>query len=388
MVGGVAPLALSWTDGSTAGNVRNNIGPGTYTVNISDYTPCYITRTFVIIEPQPLVLSANTTNALDCNNANSGAINLMVSGGTPPFVYSWSNGVTTEDLINIPAGNYLVTVTDANNCSKTKSVVITRPSPIVIAVLTNTVFDCVTKYVKQTFEAQVSGGVPNYQLAWSSGTVSGANHEFMNTTQNGTVILTATDAIGCTSNYTYNVNLATLGDANFSSNSIGYSSYGVYAIIDPIQFTNTATGDFTNVAWDFGDGSVSNELNPIHAYVREGSYVVTQTVTYSLGCIYTHVITLNIEKGYELVMPNAFTPNIDGINDNFAPKFKGLVSVQLSVYDTWGELIYYEEGPTIKGWNGTVKGVESENGNYYYKVSADTFYGTTVTENGPLLLIK
>jgi hypothetical protein len=62
---------------------------------------------------EPQLSSANVTNAFDCDNANSGAINLLVAGGTAPFTYVWSNGATTEDLTNIP-GNYLVTVKDAN----------------------------------------------------------------------------------------------------------------------------------------------------------------------------------------------------------------------------------------------------------------------------------
>ena len=126
-IGGIAPVKLTWNDSSVAGTVRNNLGPGNYTVTIVDSKPCTITRTFTILEPQPLVLSANVTNAFDCNNANSGEINLLVSGGTAPFTYSWSNGTTTEDLANIPAGNYLVTVKDANGCSKQAQYTINRP---------------------------------------------------------------------------------------------------------------------------------------------------------------------------------------------------------------------------------------------------------------------
>ena len=388
IVGGVAPVSLLWSDNPSAGNQRNNLGPGTYTVTISDGKPCYINRTFTILEPQELILSANVTNAFDCNDANSGNINLLVAGGTAPFSYNWSNGATTEDLTTISAGNYLVTVTDANGCFKTAQYSINRQPPIVIAVDTDIDFDCDTKYVKQTFVAQVSGGVPPYQLAWSSGLVSGANNEFMNTNQNGTVILTVTDSFGCIQSYSFNVAIPTLGDAGFSSTSYAYQTYGNYSMQDPIQFTNTATGDFVSVAWDFGDGSVSNDLNPIHTYAREGNYIVTQTVTYPFGCISVSVTTLVIEKGYELIIPTAFTPNDDTINDYFTPVSIGLQSIELNVYDTWGELIYSEKGTTIKGWNGKIKNVHAENGNYYYKVIAKTFYGEIINRNGPFTLIK
>lgn len=387
-VGGIAPVTLTWSDGAVTGTTRNNLGPGSYTVTIVDSKPCTIVRTFTILEPQALVLSANTTNAFDCNDANTGAINLLVSGGSAPFTYVWSNGVTTEDLINIPAGNYLVTVTDTNGCIKQAQYSINRPPPLVTEVITKTDFDCETKYVKQTFVADVSGGVPPYQLVWSSGTVSGANNEIMNTTQNGTVILTATDAIGCKSNYTFNVDVPTLGTPSFNVSSYAYSTFGIYSINDPIQFTNTATGDFISVVWDFGDGTFSTDLNPVHSFINPKDYVVTQTVTYPFGCIYVEKITFIVGKGYVLVVPTAFTPNNDTLNDTFRPVTKALKNVRLDVYDTWGSMIYSESGDVLRGWDGKIKGINAENGNYYCKVSGETFYGTIVNENHPFVLIK
>ncbi|WP_290865371.1 PKD-like domain-containing protein, partial [Flavobacterium sp.] len=387
-VGGIAPVKLTWSDGSTAGTTRNNLGPGSYTVTIVDSKPCTIVKNFIILEPQLLVLSANLTNALDCNNANSGAINLLVSGGSAPFIYAWSNGATTEDLSNIPAGNYLVTVTDANGCTQQAQYSINRPAPLLPGVLTKTVFDCTTKYVQQTFVAQVSGGVPPYQLAWSSGTVSGANNEMMTTNQNGMVLLSVTDAIGCKANYSLNVEVPKLGTASFTANSYAYSTYGAYSIQDPIQFTNTATGDYIGVVWDFGDGTFSTEPNPVHSFINPKDYVVTQTVTYPFGCIEIQKITLVVGKGYVLVVPNAFTPNNDRLNDTFRPVTKGLKNVRLDIYDTWGSLIYSETGDVLRGWDGKIKGSNSENGNYYCKVSGATFYGTIVNENHPFVLIK
>ena len=387
-VGGISPVKLVWSDSAVVGTTRNNLGPGSYTVTITDGKPCVISKTFIILEPQLLVISANVTNAFDCDNANSGAINLLVSGGSPPFTYSWSNGATTEDLNNISAGNYLVKVTDTNGCSKQVQYDINRPPPIITSVVSKTDFDCDTKSVKQTFVAQVSGGVPPYQLVWSSGTVSGANNEMMSTNQNGTVVLFATDAIGCKSNYTFNVDLPALGAPSFTTSSYAYSTYGIYSINDPIQFTNTATGDYISFIWDFGDGSTSTELNPVHIYTNPKDYVVTQTVTYPFGCVYFQKISLIATKGYILAVPNAFTPNNDTLNDTFRPVTKYLKNIRLDVYDTWGSLIYSETGNNLSGWNGKIKDVKAENGNYYSKVSGETFYGTIVNENSPFVLIK
>ena len=388
LIGGIAPINLTWSDGSTAGLVRNNLPPGVYTVTIVDSKPCTITRSFTIVEPQPLVLGANLQDALDCNDANSGSINLLVSGGTPPFTYNWSNGTTTEDLNNIPAGNYAVLVTDSRGCTQSAQYSINRPQPLALDVETNTNVNCETREITQIFEAQVSGGVPPIQLSWSSGTVSGSNNEFMTTEQDGLVIITATDAIGCTTTYSLNVAIPVLGDASFEQSSYGYTAYGIYSILDPIQFTNTATGDYVSILWSFGDGTFSNEENPIHTYIQEGDYVVTQTVTYPFGCVYVHTISLIIEKGYIFVLPTAFTPNNDTLNDTYRPVTKGLKNVQLDVYDTWGSLIYSEKGDVLRGWDGTIKGVKAENGNYNCKVTAETFYGTMINASETFVLIR
>uniref|UniRef100_UPI0040473571 T9SS type B sorting domain-containing protein n=1 Tax=Flavobacterium sp. TaxID=239 RepID=UPI0040473571 len=388
LIGGISPINLTWSDGSTAGLVRNNLPPGVYTVTIVDSKPCTIIRSFTIVEPQPLVLGANLQDALDCNDANSGSINLLVSGGTPPFTYNWSNGTTTEDLNNIPAGNYAVLVTDSRGCTQSAQYSINRPQPLTLDVETNTNVNCETREITQIFEAQVSGGVPPIQLNWSSGTVSGANNEFMTTEQDGLVILTATDAIGCTTTYSLNVDIPVIGNADFNQSSYGYTAYGIYSILDPIQFTNMASGDFVSILWDFGDGIFSNEENPIHTYILEGDYVVTQTVTYPFGCVYIHTISLIIEKGYVLVVPTAFTPNNDSLNDTFRPVTRGLKNVRMDVYDTWGSLIYSETGDVLRGWDGTIRGIQSENGNYNCKVSAETFYGRIITAEETFVLIK
>ena len=384
-VGGIPTINLVWSDGSPAGTTRNNLGPGTYSVTIIDGTPCTIFRTFIIVEPQPLVLSANVTNAFDCTNGSSGAIDLTVSGGNPGYTYLWTpNGAITQDLINITAGNYAVTVVDSKGCRNIAQYPIIRPAPIDITVTTQTIHDCSAHTVVQSFVAQASGGVPGYSYLWSNGQTG----PVLNTTINGTYQLTVTDSYGCSDTETVIVDIPILGYVSFNQSSYGFATYGIYSIGDPIQFTNTATGDFVSVLWDFGDGTFSTELNPIHTYTIAKDYIVTLTVTYPFGCVYVQTISLFVEEGYVLVIPTAFTPNNDTLNDTMRPVTKRLTNVQMDIYDTWGSIIYSETGDVLVGWDATIKGFNAENGNYYCKVKGETFYGTTVYSNQTFVLIK
>ncbi|MBF6607533.1 MAG: gliding motility-associated C-terminal domain-containing protein, partial [Flavobacterium sp.] len=388
LVGGIAPVVLTWSDGSNQGTTRNNLPPGTYTAVISDGTPCYITQTFTIVEPAPLVVSANVQNALACGNAASGSIDLTVNGGTMPYSFSWSNGANTEDLSGLTAGNYAVTVTDSRGCVATAQYQVTSPLPLVVDIQTQVQANCTTGEVYQVFTANVTGGFAPYVMTWSSGTVSGANGEVMTTNQSTLILFEVTDDLGCTSSQSFQITNPVINNAPFGTTSTGYETYGYYSIVDPVYFMNNATGDYETISWNFGDGTFSTEENPVHSYIIEGEYVVTQTVTYPFGCVYTHVITLLVKKGYFLAVPNAFTPNGDSLNDNFRPVTKGLKNVKLTIYDTWGSVIYSEEGTILTGWNGVINNMPAENGNYYCKVSAETFYGTVVHENHPFVLIK
>ena len=111
-------------------------------------------------------------------------------------------------------------------------------------------------------------------------------------------------------------------------------------------------------------------------------------MVYPYGCTDEYRMNLVVTKGYDIMIPNAFTPNADGINDTFSAVYTGLKSIRLNVFDTWGTLIYSEEGEVITGWNGYIKEIPSENGNFYYRIEAETFYGQVVNFEGPFVLIK
>ena len=86
---------------------------------------------------------------------------------------------------------------------------------------------------------------------------------------------------------------------------------------------------------------------------------------------------------------NAFTPNSDGINDTIRPWYKCMSNIEISIYDTWGSLLYVETSDgELTGWDGTINGKEAENGNYIIVVRAITLFGESIELNGPVALIR
>ncbi len=112
--GGVSPYTYSWSNAETTKDITDLPG-GSYTVLVSDNEECNTNKTFSVFEPTT-ILEATYTVSDEFKNESDGAIDLSMSGGSTPYQYSWDEGSTSEDLINISAGTYSVTISDNYGC--------------------------------------------------------------------------------------------------------------------------------------------------------------------------------------------------------------------------------------------------------------------------------
>lgn len=104
--------------------------------------------------------------------------------------------------------------------------------------------------------------------------------------------------------------------------------------------------------WDFGDGvGTSTERNPIYDYGKKGTFNVMLIVSGSDNCTDTAFKQIVVEGGDGVYIPNAFTPNGDGINDNFGVMGIGIHSVEMKIFNRWGEVVFYQKG-NKPAWNG------------------------------------
>ena len=287
-IGGQPPINFNWLDDATAGATRNNLPPGTYTVSIIDNAGCTINESFIITEPSPIQLSAEIKNSLDCVNDNTGAIDLHVAGGQTPFNYLWSNGAKTEDLLNIQAGDYFVTVTDMMGCSEIAQFSVDRPLPLELEVDTEINYDCESQEVTEICTAAVSGGMPPYKYNWSVGTVNDLNPSVMETELSGMVVLTVTDSVGCSIVNSFETYIPQIGLKNELINCNDHA-YQFEALVPSEDSKYT-------FEWNFDDGNTSSLKNPMYSFKAAGAFNVKLTVTNDItGCVSTFNQVINVE---------------------------------------------------------------------------------------------
>jgi len=278
--GGTAPYSYLWNNGSVTASV-SGLTAGTYTVTVTDINGCTSQSNVTITQPSSAISASLTVGQnVSCFGGSNGNADLTPAGGTIPYTYVWSNGTTTQDLVNIPAGTYTVTVTDANGCTTVQSASVTQPSAALS--MTTSMTQSVACFGQSTGSASatVAGGTTPYTYLWSNG----ANTSSISGVAAGIYSVTVTDANGCTSQGSVSVTQpsAALSSSITSSqqvNCFGGNNGSVNLSV------NGGTGPYT---YSWNNGASTQDISNLSA----GTYTVT--VTDSRGC--TTVSSVNITQ--------------------------------------------------------------------------------------------
>jgi Zn-dependent metalloprotease len=257
--GGTTPYTYVWSNAATSQDL-SNLTAGKYVVTVTDGNNCTLKDSVVITEPT-LLVSSNTFANVKCKNGNDGSIDLTVSGGTTPYTYVWSNAATSQDLTNLTAGKYVVTITDGNNCTLKDSATITEPTLLVSSIVAVNV-KCKNGN-NGSIDLSVSGGTTPYTYVWSNAATS---QDLTNLTA-GKYVVTITDGNNCVRKDSVEITEPTLLTSSITPTHVKCKN-GNNGSIDL-----TITGGTTPYTYVWSNAATSQDLSNLTA----GKYVVTVT---------------------------------------------------------------------------------------------------------------
>jgi gliding motility-associated-like protein len=369
---GTAPFDLSYTNGTNNYSLTGLNASG-YTFNTSDTGSYFVTAISdahcigaasgsanVDVHP-PLQVSITGTTSI-CSGAST-TLTASASGGDGmPYQFSWGTGgsLGTGNSITVSATSntsYFVAATDGCTGQANDTIEITMlPSPSV-SFNANITSGCVPLCINLTEGSTLSGGSVT-SWSWDFGAAGSQNVQnpsvCFNSSGSYSVGLTATGSNGCSST----VMIPDMITVNALPSAV-IEAPQVVSVLDPtVQFSCNSTNT-TSWFWNFGDvndpaNNTSNLENPSHIYSQPGTYCATLTVQNGAGCTDVIQYCVVVEPEFTFYIPSAFTPNGDGLNDEFYGKGENISEYEMSIYDRWGNLVFFTD-TADKHWDGKVE---------------------------------
>ncbi|MFN5355054.1 MAG: PKD domain-containing protein [Bacteroidota bacterium] len=391
----------SFGDGTTASSampMHQYQQAGTWLVSLTttNVNGCRATATTnVIIGAQP---DAGFTAGTSCADSPVQFNNMSIPGTSPVVSWNWNFGdgtpvSTLESPTHIYANPGLQTVTlivtTAEGCTDTLTrTIFTNPLPIASFPPVSAA-GCGPLPVAFTDASFVNGGsIVAWSWTFGDGNSSSQQNPVHNytTTGNYQVTLTVTSDSGCTGSYTQQNGVTVYPSPVAEFEAAPWEQ----DILNPVfNFINLSSGGLNNF-WTFGDGGQSIDFEPQHVYRDTGNYMVTLWVTNSYGCRDSVRHPVRVNPIFSVYVPNAFTPNGDGMNEGFNLKGEYIVKVELSIFNRWGEKIFFSEGRENSDWDGRIWGsdVDAPEGVYVYLAKVLDVWGQTHEKVGQVSLVR
>ncbi|MCB0397489.1 MAG: gliding motility-associated C-terminal domain-containing protein, partial [Flavobacteriales bacterium] len=383
--GGTSPYTFQWNQGISPAAGPHNVCPNTttsYSVTITDANGDTASAS---IQVTVFSAPASTTTSTNSNcGQNNGSVTVTASGQAP-YMYLWSPGAyTTATVSGLSAGNYYVTVNDGNGCTTNDTATVGNIGGPTSCFDADTTAGCSPLDVQFS---NCSNGAVTYEWDFgdNSASTSGTPTHQFSAAGCYDITLVCTSANGCTDTLTRDCFIEVYPDpqAQFQT------SPEVVNIFNPeVSFTDFSAGA-VQWLWYFGDRDTSGIQNPTHVYADTGSYTVMLTIANSYGCVDTALGVVYIEDIPTFYVPDAFSPNGDGVNDLFFPlgNVMDVSRLELLVFDRWGNLIF--EGNDWTGWDGRVEGSTEivQEDVYVWVVRAWTWKGEQIREMGKVTVV-
>jgi hypothetical protein len=289
VTGGTGPYTYSWSPSGGTGASAFGLGAGTYTVTVTDANGCVGTQSFTITQPPAFTISTSQTN-ISCNGGANGTASVTVSGGTGPYTYSWApSGGTGATATGLAAGNYLVTITDANGCSTVRSFTITQP--VAMSAATSQTNVLCNGGATGTASVNVSGGTLPYTYVWSP---SGGTAATATGLSVGNYSVTATDANGCTITRNFTITqpaalTATTSQSNATCVSPGQAAVTPSGGAGGYTYLWSPSGHTTQLATGLAAGNHSVIITDANGCTITRNFTITTTNTLAATTSQTNV---------------------------------------------------------------------------------------------------
>ncbi|MCW3103057.1 MAG: hypothetical protein JWO09_1497 [Bacteroidetes bacterium] len=303
--GGLAPYTYSWSTSPVQTTATATaLAANTYVVTVTDANTCVQNLSVTVGNLAGPTASIFSTNNISCNGLNDGSITATTSGGTAPFIYSWSpSGGVLPTASNLYAGTYTMTATDANGCTASTSATITEP------LVLNTSFAGINPSCAGQCDASVTtstvGGTAPYAYLWTPSGLTTANVTGLCA---GSYTLQVTDAHGCV--VFKNVTLTDPVAITASTTSTNVTCSGLCngsATANPL----TGTGPFTYL-WSDINAQTTQTATGLCA----GSYTVT--VTDANGCSAIAIATITTPTSLGINITSSGNVSCFGACDGYA----------------------------------------------------------------------
>lgn len=362
--GGTQPYNYLWTNNQTTQDI-SNLASGNYSVDLIDDNGCTINNQASIFEPDLLEVTTQIENAV-CSGQPSGSISLTSTGGTGTLNYSWSNGETSQNLINILADDYFVTVSDNNGCKVELPIIVSEPLPF-FPTFDIVNLDCFGDS-NGSIDVQMTGNNAPYSYFWSNG----QNSTLINNLSAADYILQVVDFNNCTEDFQVSLTEPSEIIINYTVFNATCQENDDGSII-----TNVSGGKLPyDYLWSNGETTTSLEN------INKGQFSFEVTDDNNCSSV-SEIIDVNFEGLNGCIeVPTGFTPNSDGIHDEWS--IYGLYNFpncKISVYNRWGQSVFYSEGYST-AWDGKSGGVDLPIATYYYVIElgeSDKVFNGTVT---------
>ena len=352
--GGVEPYSYEWSDeeGPIPGGILQDIydlTPGTYTVMVTDANGCRVSGSVEVTLPPDLEYEKRVSKygdyQISCFGRSDGFIQITPTSGREPYVVSWQmpdgSVSASNDLAGLTAGEYILYITDSNMCSARDTIRLEEPGKLTMNV---TVSDqiCSNDHTGSIAVEAVNNAGPVDYL-WADGVI-GNYREGLSA---GAYRIIITDSNNCNADSTILINEAEPIKLLFT-------------VIQP-ECTDMPDGSVTVTAsggtgpgtysYLWSDGSTGERINT----VASGWYSVA--VADINGCYVRDSVFVAPKKEVCLNIPNAISPNGDGVNDEWNIGLKELYPLmEVKIFNRWGELLWASEKGYPNPWDGRSRG--------------------------------